>query len=148
MARTKITVYVTPDIAETLKRVAAIDDRSMSDIIEDAIMRRLGNTGRDVEHAALMARMDQFGRQLRQISQVQDTHFELTAQAARFSLSVAPEIPEADLPRLEARGSDRLRNILSIVIARLSAGRSVCRETLGQLMAPGVESRPVREAAE
>ena len=56
MARTKITVYVTPDIAETLKRVAAIDDRSMSDIIEDAIMRRLGNAGRDVEHAALMAR--------------------------------------------------------------------------------------------
>ena len=93
MARTQITVYVTPDIAETLKRVSAIDDRSMSDIIEDAIVRRLGNTGRDVEHAALMARMDQFGRQLRQISQVQDTHFELTAQAARFSLSVAPEIP-------------------------------------------------------
>jgi len=148
MARTKITVYVTPDIADSLKRLAAIDDRSMSDIIEDAIMRRLGNTGRDVEHAALMARMDQFGRQLRQISQVQDTHFELTAQAARFSLSVAPEIPEADLPRLEARGSDRLRNILSIVIARLGAGRSVCRETLGQLMAPGVESRSVREAAE
>lgn len=148
MARTKITVYVTPDIAETLKRVAAIDDRSMSDIIEDAIMRRLGNTGRDVEHAALMARMDQFGRQLRQISHVQDTHFELTAQTARFSLSVAPEIPEADLARLEARGSDRLRNILSIVIARLAAGRSVCRETLGQLMAPSAESRSVREAAE
>lgn len=148
MARTKITVYVTPDIAETLKRVAAIDDRSMSDIIEDAIMRRLGNTGRDVEHAALMARMDQFGRQLRQISHVQDTHFELTAQAARFSLSVAPEIPEADLPRLEARGSDRLRNILSIVIARLGAGRSVCREALGQLMAPRGESHAVREAAE
>ena len=148
MARTKITVYVTPDIAETLKRVAAIDDRSMSDIIEDAIMRRLGNAGLDVEHAALMARMDQFGRQLRQISQVQDTHFELTAQAARFSLSVAPEIPEADLPRLEARGSDRLRNILSIVIARLAAGRSVCRETLGQLMAPRDESHAVREAAE
>ncbi len=148
MARTKITVYVTPDIAETLKRVAAIDDRSMSDIIEDAIMRRLGNAGRDVEHAALMARMDQFGRQLRQISQVQDTHFELTAQAARFSLSVAPEIPEADLPRLEARGSDRLRNILSIVIARLAAGRSVCRETLVQLMAPRDECHAAREAAE
>lgn len=148
MARCKITVYVTPDIADSLKRLAAIDDRSMSDIIEDAIMRRLGNTGRDVEHAALMARMDQFGRQLRQIEYVQDTHFELTAQAARFSLSVAPEIPEADLPNLEARGSDRLRNILSIVIARLAAGRSVCRETLDQLFAPPVESRVVREAAE
>ncbi len=148
MARTKVTVYVTPDIADSLKRLAAIDDRSMSDIVEDAIIRRLGTTGRDVEHAALMARMDQFGRQLRQLEYVQDTHFELTAQAARFSLSVAPEIPEADLPRLEARGNDRLRNILGIVIARLAGGRSVCRETLGQLMPPSTTPRPVREAAE
>lgn len=29
MSRTKITVYVTPDIAETLKRLAAISNRSV-----------------------------------------------------------------------------------------------------------------------
>ena len=40
MARTKITVYVTPDIAETLKRVAAIDDRSF-------VGRKLGALGVD-----------------------------------------------------------------------------------------------------
>ena len=43
-----------------------------------------------------MARLDQFGRALRRIEVGQDTHFELTAQASRFALSVAPEIPEAD----------------------------------------------------
>lgn len=148
MARTKITAYVTPDIAETIKRLAAIDDRSMSDIIEDAILRRLSNAGREAEHAALMARLDQFGRALRRIELGQDTHFELSAQAWRFSLSVAPEIPEADLPALEARGSDRLRNILSIVIARLTADRSVCRDTLGRLAAGEGAQSPVLEAAE
>ena len=148
MARTKITAYVTPDIADAIKRLAAIDDRSMSDIVEDAILHRLSNAGQAAEHAALMARLDQFSRALRRIELGQDTHFELTAQASRFALSVAPEIPEADLPTLEARGSDRLRNILSIVIARLAADRSVCRETLGQLAAREGARAPVLEAAE
>jgi hypothetical protein len=148
MARTKITAYVTPDIAETIRRLAAIDDRSMSDIIEDAILRRLSNSGREAEHAALMARLDQFGRALRRIELGQETHVELTAQAARFALSVAPEIPEADLPTLEARGSDRLRNILSIVIARLAADRSVCREALGRLAAGQEDPAQTLEAAE
>ncbi len=146
MARTKITVYVTPDIADTLKRLAAIDDRSLSDIIEDAIVRRLSNAGHEAEHAALMALLGQMTRQLNRIEYAQETHVELSAQIARFGLSVAPEIPEADLPTLEARGSDRLRNILSIVIARLAAGRSVSRETLAQLAAN--QSSLLREAAE
>ena len=148
MARTKITAYVTPDVAETVKRLAAIDDRSMSDVIEDAILHRIGNAGRDAEHAALMARLDQFGRALRRIELGQDTHFELTAQTGRFALSVAPDIPEADLPTLEARGSDRLRNILSIVIARLAADSSVCRETLGRLAAGEGVAPTILEAAE
>jgi len=148
MARTKITAYVTPDIAETLRRLAAIDDRSMSDIVEDAILRRLGNAGREAEHAALMARLDQVGRALRRIELGQEMHAELTAQASRFALSIAPEIPEADLPTLEARGSDRLRNILSIVIARLAADRSVCREALGRLAAREGAPAQSREAAE
>lgn len=148
MARTKITAYVTPDIAETIKRLAAIDDRSMSDIVEDAILRRIGNAGREAEHAALMARLDQFSRALRRIELGQETHFELAAQVARFALSVSPEIPEADLPSLEARGSDRLRNILAIVIARLAADRSVCRETLGRLADAAGRGDSVLEAAE
>jgi len=148
MARTKITAYVTPDIAETIKRLAAVDDRSMSDIIEDAIVRRLSDSGRAAEHAALMARLDHFGRALRRIEHAQDIHFELSAQSARFSFSVAPEIPEVDLPTLEARGSDRLRNILSIVIARLAADRSVCRETLSRLAGGKDASLLVQERTE
>lgn len=148
MARTKITAYVTPDIAETIKRLAAIDDRSMSDIIEDSILRRLSSAGREAEHAALMARLDQFGRALRRIELGQDTHFELDAQVSRFLLSGAPEIPEADLPALESRGNERLRNILSIVIARLAVDRSVCRETLGRIAASAGGQVSTQDAAE
>lgn len=133
MARTKITAYVTPDIADTIKRLAAIEDRSMSDVIEDSILKRLSTAGREAEHAALMVRLDKLARALRRVELGQDTHFELTAQISRFSMSLAPEIPEADRPALDARGSDRLRSILSIVVARLAADRSVCRDVLGQI---------------
>jgi hypothetical protein len=136
MARTKVTAYVTPDIADTLKRVAATDDRSVSDIIEDAVARRFADFGREAEHAALMAKLEQLTRRLGAIEKGQETHFELTAQAARFAMSVAPEIPEADRVALNARGADRFRNILSAIVARLSSGRSTWRDTLAAQQSP------------
>lgn len=128
MARCKITAYVTPDIAETLKRVAAIDDRSMSDIVEDAIVRRLMATDRGAEHAAIVASLSQVSRRLTAVERNLETHFELSAQAARFMFSIAPDIPEADRPSWSARGRDRLNNMLSVVIARLAGRRSTLQE--------------------
>jgi hypothetical protein len=146
MARTKITAYVTPEIADTLKRVAAIEDRSFSDIIEDAIVRRLNATGGDAEHAALMARLDQVQRRLGVIEKGQQTHFELSAQTSRFLLSVAPEIAEADRPALAARGADRFRNIMALAVSRLASGGAL-QDALAHIPVP--EARPSwREAAE
>jgi predicted transcriptional regulator len=130
MARSKITVYVTPDMADALKRLAAADDRSMSDIIEDAITRRLSDLGREVEHAAVMAKFEQVLRRLGVIENGVESHFELTAHAARFSMSVAPEIPETQLVAVNARGAERFRSILAAITARLTSGRSFWRETL------------------
>jgi hypothetical protein len=128
MSRAKITAYITQDLADALKRVAAIKDRSVSDIIEDAIANAFTNAGRDAEHAALMARLEMISRKLGVIEKGQETHFELSAHAARFAMSVAPEIPEPDRPALNARGSERFRNVVSAMISRLAAGKSVWRE--------------------
>lgn len=130
MARAKITAYVTPDIAETLKRVAAVDNRSVSDIIEDALAQRFAGCGHDAEHAAVMAKLDNVARRLGVLEKGQETHFELSAQAARFAMSVAPETPEADRGSLNARGADRFRNVLAAVVARLASGRTTWREAL------------------
>jgi hypothetical protein len=130
MARTKITAYVTPDIADTLKHVAAVADRSLSDIVEDAILKQLSVSGSDAQHAAIMARLDQIGRKIGVLQAGQETHFELTAQATRFAMSIAPDIPEADRATLNARGGERLRNILAIIATKLSDGRSIWRDLL------------------
>jgi hypothetical protein len=129
MARCKITTYVTPDIAETLKRVAAIDDRSVSDIVEDAIVQKLMATDRGAGQAAIVASLGQVTRRLTAVERNLETHFELSAQAARFVLSVTPEIPEADRPSWSARGRDRLNNMLSVIIAKLAGGRSTLQDT-------------------
>lgn len=141
MSRAKITAYVTQDLADALKRVAAIKDRSVSDIIEDAIATAFTNAGREAEHAAIMARLEMISRKLGVLEKGQETHFELSAHAARFAMSMAPEIPESDRPTLNARGSERFRNVIGAMIGRLSAGKSVWREHFVASADPAPPSR-------
>jgi predicted transcriptional regulator len=148
MARTKVTVYVTPDLADALKRFAAVSDRSMSDIIEDAISRRLSDVGHEAEHAAVMAKFDQVLRRLGVIENGVESHFELTAHAARFAMSVAPEIPEAQIIAVNARGAERFRSILSAIASRLASGRSFWRETLSGVHQSAPAQTPTGMAAE
>lgn len=145
MARAKITAYVTPDLADTLQRVAAIQDRSVSDIVEDAIARRFAQASREAEHAALMARLEQIVRRLGVIETAQETHFELTAHAARFTFAIAPDVPEADRAALNARGAARFGNIIDTIVHRLAGGRSTCRDTLASLQpSPAPAPSPVQ----
>ncbi len=148
MARTKITAYVTPDVADALKRLAAITDRSMSDIVEDAICRRMSDTGREAEHAALVAKLDHLARRLGRMEAAQETHFELSAQSARFAMSVAPDIPEAERQALNARGGERLRNLLGLIVTRLAAGRSTWREAIANSPTGSGEAAPLSEATQ
>lgn len=128
MVRQKITAYVPPDLADALKRVAAVKDRSVSDVVEDAVTRALTGVARDAEHAALMAKLDAVTRRLGVIERAQETLFEFTAHAARFSMSVAPDIADADRANANARGAERFRGLLNAIIGRLGAGKSVWRE--------------------
>lgn len=130
MARIQISVYVTPDIADTLKRLATVEDRSQSELIEEAITRRFAGAGHDVEHAAVIARLDALTRRLGVIEASQERQFEFLAHSARFFLSVAPDIPASQRDTVNARGAERLRNLISVIAARLGAGRSTWRETL------------------
>jgi len=82
------------------------------------------------------------------VEKAQETHFELTAQSARFVMSLAPEIPETGRNALNARGAERLRNVLSLATARLVTGRSTWRETLVEREPMSRVSRTRPEAAE
>jgi hypothetical protein len=126
--REKITSYIPRDLADTVKRVAALKDRSVSDIVEDAIIKSFSNAGREVEHAALMAKLDAIHRAIGVLEKGQETHFELSAHAARFTMSVTPEIGETEKTVFNARGSERFRSVIDAIVTRLSKGRSVWRD--------------------
>jgi len=130
MARIKISVYVSPDVADTLKRLTTVEDRSQSDLIDEAITRRFAGTGHEAEHAVVIARLDALTRRLGVIEKSQERQFEFLAHSARFFLSVAPDIPANERDTVNARGAERLRNLLSVIAAKLGAGRSTWRETL------------------
>jgi hypothetical protein len=132
MARDKVTAYLTQDLSDAIRRLAAVRDRSVSDIIEDLIGKSLANTGREAEHAAIMARLDMFSRKLGTIEKAVETHFELSSHAARFTMSLAPDIPEQDRAALNARGGERFRNMITAIVSRLASGKSVLGDALMQ----------------
>jgi len=130
MARIKITAYVTPDVADTLKRLAIVEDRSQSDLMEEAIARRFAGAGQEAAHAVLVARLDVLMRRLAVVEAAQERQFEFLAQSARFFLGLAPDIPGEARESVYARGAERLRQLMTVIASRLEAGRSVWRETV------------------
>lgn len=146
MARTKITVRIPPDLADALRRVAVLDDKSISDVVEDAIIKTFASTGA-AEHAALIVKLDNVTRRLGAIEKRQETHFELSAHAAHFMMSVAPEIPDLDRAAFSARGASRVQNVLAAITARLAGGRSLWREHFAEAMpAPPAQEQSGRAA--
>lgn len=127
MVRTKITARIPPDLADSLRRIAVLKDRSISDVVEEAIIRSFADKSH-AEHAALIVKLDQLSRRLGVIENSQESLFELTAHAARFAMSVAPEIPDGDRAMLNARGSSRFQNVIAAIVARLSSGKSVWKD--------------------
>ena len=91
MVRTKITARIPPELADAVRRFSAMKDRSVSDVVEEAIIRSFAERSQ-TEHAALVVMLDQLSRRLRVIEKSQESLFELTAHAARFTMSVAPVI--------------------------------------------------------
>ncbi len=126
--REKITAYIPNDMAATLKRVAAVKGRSISDIVEDAIGKAFSHAGREVEQAALMAKLDLIHRAIGVVEKGQESHFELTAHAARFLMSVTSEISENEKVVFNARGAERFRTVIDAIVNRLARGRSVWRD--------------------
>lgn len=127
MVRTKITARIPPDLADAVRRFSALKDRSVSDVVEEAIIRSFAERSQ-TEHAALVVMLDQLSRRLSVIEKSQESLFELTAHTARFAMSVAPEIADADRAMLNARGSSRFQNVMAAIVIRLSGGKSVWKE--------------------
>ena len=148
MARAKITAYINHDLVETMRRLAVQQDRSASDVLEDAVHRFFDATRQEGEHHALMARLDRIMSRLAVLEHGQETLFELTAHTTRFVMSVSPEIPEMDKADVNTRGSERFRNVIAAMVAKLRTGRSILRDQFGPSITHSTANPSVGAAAE
>jgi len=128
MNRAKLTAYATQEFADAVKRGAAVQNSSISDFMISTMAKAFANTGNEVEHAAIMARLDSLQRQNGGIQKSLEALFEFNVLASRFFFCFAPMMPAADRVALNARGGERLHDLIDTVIKRLSAGRSIWRE--------------------
>ncbi len=141
-SRDKITAYIPQDLGDALRRVAAIKDRSVSDIVEDAIAQSFTHAGREAEHAALMTRLDRMQRRLGVIEHSCETLFELGAHSMRFQMSMAPDISEAERSIFNARGAERFSQVIEAIIERIGAGRSLWRNRFASKVAGASTPEP------
>ncbi len=148
MSRAKITAYINQDLVAAMRRLAVQQDRSSSDVLEDAVHRFFDATRREGEHHALMARLDRIMARLALIEHGQETLFELTAHTTRFVMSVSPDIPEMDKADVNARGSERFRNVIAAMVAKLRTGRSILRDQFDPAMQQVAAEPTVGAAAE
>jgi hypothetical protein len=143
MRRKPLSVTVPEAILEGVRRTSDVQGRKVSDIVEDALSLYLRHTDPDLGHGAVLSALDRIHSRLTRLERAQETHFELTAHAARFSMGLAPDIPEYDEPALRSRGARRLSEVMTAIITRLSGGRSLWRSTLApELLVPQPASAP------
>jgi hypothetical protein len=148
MSRAKLTAYLNHDLADAVRRMAAHQDRSASDVVEDAVARFFGSAHREGEHHAVMERLNRIVSRLNAIERNQEALFELCCHAARFAMSIAPDIPERDRTAVNVRGSERFGNVIAAMIAKLGAGRSVWREHFGSPNGAGTSDQSCSVSAE
>ncbi len=147
MSRPRVTASVPPALFDAIRRAAIIEDRSVSDLVEDAIARYFDGAHRDAEHHAILAKLQRLTQRLASLEQGVETHFELTCHATKFVMSVTPDISQKDSLALNSRGSERFRNTIAAIIARLGSGRSVWRESFAaseQMRTPTADDRDAR----
>jgi hypothetical protein len=63
-------------------------------------------------------------------------------------MSVSPDIPEMDKADVNARGSERFRNVIAAMVAKLRTGRSILRDQFGPTIEHSAADHSVGAAAE
>lgn len=130
MRRKPLSVTLPEPVLDGVRRTSEHQGRKVSDIVEDALSLYLRHSDPDLGHGAVLASLDKIHGRLTRLERAQEAHFELSAHAARFSMGLAPDIPEFDEPALRSRGARRLSEVMTAIVARLSGGRSLWRSTL------------------
>lgn len=126
--KTRLSVYLDPQLMEALATYADRRERSRSLIAEAAIASFLSPDADEAREAAITKRIDQIDRRMNRLERDTSIGVEMTAMFVRFWLSNAPPPPESERALLRKQGGDRYDAFMASLGRRLAKGPKVRQE--------------------
>jgi len=126
--KAQVSVYLDPDVMQSLSAYAARRDRSMSLIAEAAIASFLSPDADERKEAAIAKRLDQQDRRLARLERDVGIGVETLALFIRFWLTTTPPLPEPAAKAARAQAGTRYDNFVAALGRRLSQGPKLRQE--------------------
>lgn len=126
--KTKVTVYLDPEVTESLADFAARRDQSQSMIAEAAIASFLSPDDAERREAIVAKRLDQLDRRIARLERDVGIAIETLAVFIRFWLATTPALPEPAAKAAKAKVGERYEAFITALGRRLAQGPKLRQE--------------------
>lgn len=126
--KTKVSVYLDPDIMTTLVECAARRSQSQSMIAEAAIASFLSPDAAERREATLAKRLDQLDRRMTRLERDVGIAVETLAVFVRFWLTTTPALPEPAAQAARVKAAERYEAFVTALGRRLAQGPKLRQE--------------------
>ncbi|MGV6876449.1 CopG family transcriptional regulator [Pseudochelatococcus sp. B33] len=134
MNKTRLNIFIEPDHARRLRRLAAMKGESQSAIVAAALSSFLSSDGADRREAAIIARLDRLSHQFDRLERDQTILIETLALFIRYTLSVSAPLPETHQKAARAQGRIRFNQFIEQLGRHLQRGGSLVRQVHQEIM--------------
>lgn len=126
--KTKVSVYLDPEVMQMLTEFAARRDRSRSMIAEAAIASFLSPDDAERREAVVARRLDQVDRRITRMERDLGIAVESLAIFIRFWLTTTPALPEPAAKAARAKAGERYEAFIAALGRRLAQGPKLRQE--------------------
>lgn len=138
MSRSRLNIFIEPEHAKRLDRLAVHKGVSKSAVIAAALASFLSPDGGDQREAAIAKRLDRLSRQFDRLERDQNVLIETLALYVRYFLTVSVPVPEGQQEAVRAQGRARFAQFIEQLGRHLQRGRSLVREVHEEIEPEGV----------
>ena len=128
MSRARLNIFIEPEHAKRLDRLAVHKGVSKSAVVAAALAAFLSPDGGDQREAAIAKRLDRLSRQFDRLERDQNILIETVALYVRYFLTVSIPVPEGQQDAARAQGRARYVQFIEQLGRHLQRGRSLVRE--------------------
>jgi predicted transcriptional regulator len=133
----QLTVYLEPELIQTLTEYAERRGKPKSLVAEAAIASFLSPDASESQEATLARRLDRVTRQMERLERDVGISVETIALFIRFWLMATPSLPEQTQAAARAKGAERYEGFMQALGRRLAKGPGFIREVSLDIGEPG-----------